>query len=60
MYILDTVAEVYMWIGSGATRIKTAKALDLASKMKTEHGCAVPVQVLGMHYYCIITVILHY
>lgn len=49
-----------MWIGSGATRIKTAKALDLASKMKTEHGCAVPVQVLGMHYYCIITVILHY
>lgn len=37
-----------MWIGASASRIKTAKALDLASKMKTEHGCQIPVQVLGM------------
>lgn len=35
-----------MWIGSAASRMKRAKALELASKLKTEHGCLVPVQVL--------------
>lgn len=47
VYVLDKVAGVYMWVGAEASRLKIAKALDLASKMKMEHGCAIPVQVLG-------------
>ena len=48
VYILDKVHGVYMWIGGEASRFKIAKALDLAAKIKMEHGCAIPVQVIGM------------
>jgi hypothetical protein len=47
VYVLDKVQGVYMWIGGEASRLKIAKALDLAARMKMEHGCPIPVQVLG-------------
>lgn len=47
VFIIDFGTTIYVWNGTGATRIEKMKALDTAMRLKDEERGGAKIEVIG-------------